>query len=257
MLVRKYKNFEEMFYSINREILLNPELIDYTNINQGLIYELFVACKSYDCNLNLGDFAYRKAKWGHLLNSYVDYETLLEFKKGIVSTSSLSITFYFKQKKAKTSSKSNSNPCLVALIFTRKARGKPFDKVNVICRTSELSRKLAADLVLINRFINELPKDIVQIDRVYFYYAQAYCNALLVNAYLDYFDLNIKDLKSDNKFINTLQKHNKKYFISWEGEQKYLALKRMQKFYFKETKYPEIKLEDLSISEFFENKRRK
>ena len=74
MKVRKYKDFDEMFLKLNQEILTNPyEMLDYTNGILGYMDNIFIACKNWDCNLDLGKFGYKKNKWPHLLKTYINY----------------------------------------------------------------------------------------------------------------------------------------------------------------------------------------
>lgn len=251
MKVRKYKDFDEMFYELNREVLINPyEMLDYTNGILGYMDNLFIACKNWDCNLNLGDFGYKKNKWGHLLKTYINYDELLKFKERLSTASGLSLTFYFNQKKI------NNGSCLLAIVLSRKDRKKSWTKCNVIYRTTETQRRMAADLVLIHSFINELP-ECCEIERVTFYMAQSYISAMVINGYYDYFDVPFESLDYSHPWIKNLVDVYNRSFVEGARITTYQSMARMQRMRLGMETYPPLLTKDLSIKQFFEDKIKK
>ena len=123
---------------------------------------MVLACKSWECNLDLANFGYKKSKWSHLLRTYIDYDELLAFREKIKHISGLSYTYYFKRKTV------NNGSCLIGVVISRTDRKKQWTKINVLYRTTEIQRRFAADLVLIHHFIKELPKECCDIQRVIF-----------------------------------------------------------------------------------------
>lgn len=250
MKVRKYKDFDEMFFKLNREVLTNPyEMLDYTNGILGYMDNLFIACKTWNCTLDLSTFGYKKNKWGHLLKTYIDYDELLKFKERLATASGLSLTYYFKQKKV------NNGSCLLAIVLSRKDRKKNWTKVNVIYRTTETQRRMAADLVLVHSFINELPKECCSIERVTFYMAQSYISAMVINGYYDYFKVPMEDLDESHPWIKSLVDVYNRSFVEGSRITTYQSMARMQKMRLGLSDYEPLPIETLSIKEFFESKK--
>lgn len=240
-----------MFLKLNQEILLHPnEMLDYSNGILGYMDNVFIACKNWDCNLDLGKFGYKKNKWGHLLRTYINYEELLKYHERLKTASGLSLTFYFNQKKI------NNGSCLLAIVLTRKDRNKEWTKCNVIYRTTETQRRMAADLCLINSFIRELP-ECCKIERVTFYMAQSYISAMVINGYYDYFGVDMSKLDKNNSWTRTLINQHDHNFVPGARITTYQSMARMQRMALGMDKYPPLLCKDLSIKEHFESKMKK
>lgn len=248
MKVRKYNNFDDMFLKLNQEILLEPyDMLDYTNGILGYMDNLFVACKNWDCNLDLGNFGYKKNKWGHLLKTYINYDELLKFHEKLKTVTGLSITFYFNQKQI------NNGSCLIAIVLSRKDRKKNWTKCNVIYRTTETQRRMAADLCLIHSFIKELP-ECCEIERVTFYMAQTYTSAMVINGYYEYFGIPMEELDYSHPWIKALVDAHDRSFVEGARITTYQSMARMQKMKLGMSDFPSIPIETLSIKKFFEER---
>ena len=252
MKVRKYKDFDEMFLKLNQEILTNPhEMLDYTNGILGYMDNIFIACKNWDCNLDLGKFGYKKNKWPHLLKTYINYEELLKFHERLKTATGLSLTFYFNQKKV------NNGSCLIGIVISRKDRKKNWSKINVLYRTTEVQRRFAADLVLIHHFIKELPKECCDIKVVTFYMPQMYISAKVLNGYFPYFGIEEDELDMDNEWIKTMMRDYQLNYTEGSRITTYQSIARMQKLRLGLEEYPPIDVNDLSIEKYFEERRKK
>lgn len=249
MLFKKFNDFDELFYELTREVLLKPwETIGYHNGILAYMDNLFLACKTSDCHLDLSNFGYRSGKWGHLLRTYIDYENLVEFKKKLATSTGLSITYYFKQKKV------NNGSCLIGIVLSRKSRKKKWDKVNVIHRTTEIQRRFAADLVLVHHFIKELPEETCEIGVVTFYMAQSYISAMVINGYFDYFGVPMDSLDKSHPWIKTLVNTYNKSFTEGARITTYQSMARLQKMRLGLSDFPHIPIETLSIKNHFESR---
>lgn len=250
MIVRKYKDFDEMFLKFNREILTNTSnMLSRTNGFLGYMENITIGCKSWDCNLDLGKFGYKKAKWGHLLKTYIDYDNLLKFREDIRTTSGMSYTFYFNQKKI------NNGSCLIAIVLTRDISRGPWKRVNVLYRTTETQRRMAADLCLVHSFINELPQDICEFEAVVFHMVQAYISGMVINGYLDYFGVPIEEM-DNHPWIDCMLKNREKYFQKDSRISTYQSQAKMQKLALGMMKCPPMLCKDLSIDAWFKKQRR-
>lgn len=246
MLVREYKDFDELFYELNREVILNPnKLIKYQQAAMGFQDNVLITCHNWDCHLDLGRFGYGIGKWKHLLKTYIDYDTYMEFRQKVAESTGLSLTFYFKQKKV------HNGSCLIALVLSRTDRHKPWGQVNVIWRTTETQRRLSADLVLINRFITELPGN-CKIQKVVLYMVQLYTSAAFVNGYLEFFDIDTRDIDAQDSWGWFVLRMNERYFKPGGKKCKFASLRRMQDFYLSGSNYTPVPCESLSIRKFFE-----
>ena len=251
MKVRKYENFDEMFLKLNQEILTNPyQMLDYTNGILGYMDNIFIACKTYDCNLDLGNFGYKKNKWSHLLRTYIDYDELVKFRERLKTASGLSLTYYFKQKKI------NNGSCLIAIVLSRKDRKKKWIRCNVIYRTTETQRRMAADLVLIHSFIKELP-DCCDIERVTFYMAQSYTSAMVINGFYNYFQVPFDTLDYTHPWIKSLVDAYNRSFVEGARITTYQSMARMQRMRLGMETYPPLLAETLSIDEYFKDRKKK
>lgn len=248
MLYREYKDFDDLFLNFNKEVIQNPHLMDYTQNIQGFIEDVVLVAHSHKCNLNLGDFGYKKEKWGHLLRSYIDYPQLVEFKEKISKIAAMSYTYYFNRKKATNGS------CLIAAVITRDNRKKPWKHLKILYRVTECQKKLSADLILINRFIEELPKDCCEIEEITFHMSQAYLSGMFINGYFDYFGVPREKLDSKHPWIKTLTSNYNRFFKSPDQLNSYKALQKMQKLYFKMEKFESINIKNLSIVEYFDKR---
>ncbi|MBO7695471.1 MAG: hypothetical protein J6T10_22830 [Methanobrevibacter sp.] len=250
MLVEKYKNFDEMYLKLNQKFLTNPDIITSVLSDSGYVENVVIGCKSYDCTLDLSTFGYTMGKWGHLLKTYINYENLLNFYEKLRTVSGTSYTFYFNQKKV------NNGSCLISVVLTRKNRNQKWSGMKVFYRVTETQRRMAADLVMLNRFVNELPEDICDIQSVVFFCAQIYCSAKFINGFYDYFGIPREKLDYSHKWINQLKKDYERYFQPDSKIHTFQTLARMQKLYLGLTKYEKIDIMNLSIKNYFESKQK-
>ena len=242
MFTREYENFDELFFELNKEIITNPwNVIDYSRGIQGYVDNVFLKSKTSHCTLDLAKFGYKIGKWNHLLRTYIDWDGLVKFKEKLAHSSSLSLTYYFKQKKV------NNGSCLIAIVLTRDNRKSVWNKVNVMHRTTEWQRRFAADLVLVHHFIKELPQDICDIQEVTFYMAQSYSSGMFINGYFNIFGVDREDLDYSHPWIKSLDSNYKRFFQDVSQLNSYKALQRMQRLYFGLDKFPSIPISDLSI----------
>lgn len=251
MLIKKYKDFDDMYLNLNREFLLHPEMIDVILSDSGYVNNVVIGCKSCKCSLDLGKFGYKKNKWRHLLNTYIDYDHLCEFEEKLKTVSGLAYTFYFKHKKV------NNGSCLICIVLTRTKRHGKWDSAKVFYRVTETQRRMAADLVMLNRFFTELDSEYCDIGNVVFYMAQCYCSAKFINGFYDYFKIPRNKLDYSHQWINQLKKDYEKYFTEGSTIHSFQTLARMQRLAFGQDKYESIDINELSIKDFFEKEKKK
>lgn len=250
MFKATYKNFDDMYYNVNREFFLHPEMITTLLSDSGYVENVVIGCKSWKCTLDLSMVGYKKTKWGHLLNTYIDYDELVKFKEKLDKVTGVSFTFYFKQKKK------NNGSCLIAIVFTRQNRLSKWTGMKVLYRATETQRRMAADLVMLNRFITELP-ECCDIKNVVFMMAFMYCDARFINGFFDYFNIDRSTLDYTNPFIRQLKTGFERYFQKDSEMSKFMSLATMQRLYLGIDKYEPVNIEELSIKGHFEKENKK
>lgn len=248
MLIRYFKDFDDMFLNLNKEMIQNPkDTMLYTQNIQGFQEDLVLTCNSPKCTLNLGNFGYKKGKWGHLLRSYIDYPQLLEFRHKLQTISGMSYTYYFNQHKT-----AKNGSCLIAAVITRPKRKGPWTHLKVLYRTCELQKKFAADLVMMNVFLKELPPEVCEIDEITFHMSSAYLSGMFINGYFEYFGVDRAVIeKSNHPWHRSLNSNYHRFFESPDQLHSYKALQKMQILHFKLEPFDDIKIEDLSIDSYF------
>lgn len=251
MLLKKYKDFDDMYMNLNREFLLHPEIITNVLSDSGYVENAVIGCKSYNCSLDLSTFGYKKNKWGHLLKTYINYDELKQFYEKLRTVSGVSYTFYFNRKKV------NNGSCLISVVLSRKNRNSKWNEAKVFYRVTETQRRMAADLVMLNRFFTELPQDICEIDKVVFFMAQCYCSAKFIHGFYDYFGVPMEKLDDSHQWIKQLKKDYERYFTEGAEVHSFQTLARMQKLKFGLDTYPNLPIDTLSIKGFFEEKEKK
>lgn len=115
------------------------------------LYDLVIGIKNpvLDPNFDFGrHFNYTINKWKQLKANYLDLSELTELKSSIVkvnaSKKAYSIPFQFKN------AHNNGKQCLLSIIFSRR-EGKLHPTITVFMRASEVTKRLACDLLLFQR----------------------------------------------------------------------------------------------------------
>lgn len=207
MLVRQYKDFSEAYYSLNREILLNPSLIDYQEGTRGIIENIFITMDSFNCEkVDLAPLGYARQKWGHLVKTYLDMDQLRNFFHLCSISRGSSIAFDFKRKFT------GNGSCMREIILTRSNHKRSWDTAKIIWRATELQKRWAADLILIYHILSRIPN--CKLKRVEFYMASAYQSGVYVVPLIGpLFGVDIKKLDPDkNKYWKVIQYQNAKRF---------------------------------------------
>lgn len=247
MKVKKYKDFDDLYNSLIKEFLFSPnEIIDFVSIRRAIVKDIIISCSDYKCSIDLSKLGYSpEKKMKHLVKTYIDYDNLLSFCSKLKSSKSLTLTFYFNQKKI------NNGSCLIGLVFSREKSTSKWNKLNVLYRTSELETRMAADLVMLHLLIKEYFFDLCNLDEIVFFLPQLYCSNVYVYYALRYLEIKLKDLPKEHSWTKTLLRLKKQLFSKNSLSSKFASVAKIQKFYNGERK---IKSEEISLRKIFENK---
>ncbi|MBP5407734.1 MAG: hypothetical protein J6Y42_01180, partial [Bacilli bacterium] len=151
--------------------------------------------------------------------------------------------YYFKTKKPKKGTTTDNGPCLLNIVLTRKSRKSIWTRCFIYYRTTEINRRFGADLILFNKFINELP-DCCDIKEVYIILPKSYLNIRYATTQHDMSkfkedcDLHKKMLKEYNSMKDVNKKHSK-----------YKSKNKIERILRKEEEYQNIDISDFKICE--------
>ena len=196
MIYKKYNDFDELFFSFNKEIIENPEeYIEDLDICSGYLPFTCIEVNSYKCTLNLGDVFYTKRKFPNLIKIYINLDKLKEYKINLLNSKGTSLTYYFNQEKRNSGKMKSNGPCIISVTLTRPNRKSNWNEINIFYRTAELTRRFAADLVLFHIFIKELP-NCCKIEKIRFLISKPYLSTMTASAQLEFFKIDLKKFKN-------------------------------------------------------------
>lgn len=243
----KYKDFDDLFINLNYEILSDPDkYIFYHSGANGYIGPLVIQVEEPNFAFDLGRLSYTPNKFSKLVTTYININTLHEFKEKLKNSSATTITFYFNQSKPKIGSATSNGPCILSIVLTRRSRKDIWTAANVMYRTTEVNRRFAADLLMLNRFVNELP-ECCDIKEVRIFIPQAYISAHIISAYLKVFGFSYEELDDGIRFHKSIINFYDRYLIDSNKLHNYKAIQRVQKAYFGLKKWKPIDPEQFSI----------
>lgn len=217
MLYRKYKDFNECFFEINKEILKNPNLIEYFNPPMAAIDNLFIEVESKKCDLiDIGKLGYKIDKWNHLVKSYLGGEKIEELKHLGENIKGLNYAFDFLRKKK------DNGSCIREIIISRKKRKSKWDTINIVWRTTELQRRFGVDLILISRVMELIPN--ADFKNIKIILPTAYQNQMYILPLVEnVFNIKFLDLDENNIYIKRMLNTLIKYYIPEITPIKFLA----------------------------------
>lgn len=244
MKVRRYKNFDELFYNLNREILKTPQNnLDYTVSAIGYADDVVIQTESHDCTLNLADFGYKMAKWTRTVNAVVGKINLYNFHQELkLATGNCCMFNFYNEGMTKGGS-------LISIVLRRHDKRCKWKECTVFFRTVEVEREFAIYLVLLHTLLRDLPKSCCNVSDVTLFVTQMSASAVAYNAFLEYFDLGIEELDETHPFIKAMKNAKQKYFTEGCKLSNYNVIKRLQNFYFNKEELPKIRVMDLEILE--------
>lgn len=223
MLQKHYGSFSEAYLSLNKDILQHPEQIDYLENTRGVIEDLFIKVDTTECEkIDLAPLGYSPKKWGHLVRTYLDLEKFKEFLHLCEISKGVSIAFDFNRKTT------GNGSCMREIILTRKSRKKPWGKVRVIWRATELQKRWAADLILLHHIISKIPN--ANIECIDFYVVSAYQSGMYVIPLVEsIFGVKMKNLDpTKHPYWRVIRYRNDKYYQEDSPRQKLSPAWRMQ-----------------------------
>lgn len=254
MIYLEYKDFNQLYHDLARYPITHEKELeankDFFIIGASLyINNLIIKTESCDCNLDLADFNYTKAKWTTLVNKYIDEHDYYLLKQRLVESTAKTLTFNFKIHIGLSTDKDqtkNRDSCLVGLVFSRNGNKGNWTNVSIYYRVGEIYKKFPCDLILFNRMFTELPN--LDIKEYLFHIPQPFFSSFILCELIGGNLFNIEEFNNPESFI--CQKINKFYnkFYS-EGAQlsNYHAIQRKQLQKINGIKRDSIPIESLKI----------
>jgi hypothetical protein len=223
MLHKEYKDFNEAYFNFNKNILVNPSIINYMENTRAILEDVFIIMESTQCDqIDLAPLGYSPKKWGHLVKTYIDQDQLKSFFHLCEISKGISIGYDFKRKET------GNGSCMREIILTRESRKKPWQKVRVIWRATELQKRWAADLILLHHLISKIPN--AQIEQIEFYIISAYQSGMYVIPLIGpVFGVDLKQLDPKaHPYWKIIRYREQKYYQPDSPRQKLSPAQRMQ-----------------------------
>lgn len=213
-----FDDFSDLFRSMLNEIVNFPHVLHAENTGTNLYLQpMVLKTKSFNTDLNLGDFDYQLTKMKYLINKYIDIEELKKFHEKLNNSSGTSLTFYFKTVKPKQGTTTDNGPCLLNITLTRETRKSKWTKCFINYRTTEINRRFAADLILFNKMLSELPS-CCELKEIFLILPKSYVN-------LRYFSTQINMDLLENTEIEIFKKMRKEYLKMKDVNNKFSTYK--------------------------------
>ena len=218
MIFYTFDDFSDLFRSMLNEIVNFPYILHAENTGTNLYLQpMVLKTKSFNTELNLGDFDYTITKMKYLINKYIDIEELKKFREKLINNSGTSLTFYFKTVKPKQGTSTDNGPCLLNITLTRETRKSKWTKCFINYRTTEINRRFAADLILFNKMLSELPS-CCELKEIYLILPKSYVD-------LRYFSTQINMDLLENTEIEIFKKMRKEYLKMKDVNNKFSSYK--------------------------------
>lgn len=248
MLFLEYKDFDDLYFNFSRLPLLEEDKYGYYFFNCGAstyLSPVIISTPSFNCHLDMSDFNYTRMKWTVLVNKYLDQEQYELLKKKLAESTTRTLTFNFK---IHTTGK---DACLVALVFERDIIGKPWTTVNVYYRVTEVFKKFAIDLILLNRILNDVPN--CEIKEIIFHIPLAFFSIFILSELIGN-NFELEEFNKDNFATNKIHHMWNKYYGEGHEPSNYHSIARKQKMREEGIKLDKIPIESLIL---FQNKNKK
>lgn len=247
MLFLSYKDFDELYFNLNKDVILNPQKYDLElDICSAYLPFTLIEVEENKCSLDLGkNLFYAKNKFNRLIDTYIDIEKLIQYKKRLLETRGTSLTFYFNQVKKKTGSQENNGPCLISFTLTRRNRSSKYNEINIYYRTCELGRRFGADLVLFYTLIKELPEN-CDINKIRMYISKHYFSTMTSCALIHTLGIDINKLDENNKIQKSIL--NQHRLMERDKQMSFSSRKIVQGIVKGTKEYKPINIEELVIT---------
>jgi len=211
------------------------------DVDKGYMKDVIINCKSTNIALDISTLGYKKSKWVNLVNNYLYEPDIIEFKGKLDSTSTLTATLHFRNKKP------NKDACLVGIVIGRSTRKDPWDTLSVMYRVCETERKLAVDLILISKLLFEYldinPKSIT------LYMPYCYCEAGFINGVFDLFGIKREEVNPATPFSKTMLSSYDRWYKEGCKSSQYRTRKILQELSIGNLQIEPIPADILSIKE--------
>lgn len=244
MIYETYKDFDDLFLNINKNIIENPEkYINHKDSDDYYLNFCVFNILNYKANLDFSFLGYTYKKFNNLIRNYLDISKWKIFKEKLRNTTKCTLTFYFnEEKKDKGNSKENS-PCILNMIFQRNNRKEKWNTIYIYYRTTLICRTFYVDLFLFYKMLNDV-KDLCNIKNIYLIIPNGFFKILKSPWIVKY--LNI-DLDNSNYLKKEIKNFIDKYTIHPYHE--YSTFKKTQEFLKGEYNYKPIDINNLELYE--------
>lgn len=241
MIHLKCTDFKDAFFRINKYYLLHPEEVAFMDSDKGYMRDVFISCKNTHIDIDISTLGYKVSKWKNLVNNYLSEPDILTFKEKLDNTSALTATFTFKSKKP------DKDSCLVGFVIGRTRRKDPWSTLSITYRVCETERKLAVDLILVDKLLHEYLD--IDPDDVSIYMPYCYCEAGFINGVFDLFGVRREDINPATPFSRVMSSSYDRWYKEGCKSSQYRTRKVLQELSIGSLNIEPIPAEILNIKE--------
>ena len=171
MILRKYDNFNEAFFKLNKELFEDPKGLGSVQPAKYMWEDVRIEVKSTKCDkIDMGRLGYKKGKCGHLLSHYFDGERFDNLIKIMSGNKKDTITYIVDN--------SLGMGCIQSITFSRLNSKEPWSKIFINWKVCQMDTKWAVDLVYLHKFIEKCPN--VKIDYIAMTFGKIFHNPLSI-----------------------------------------------------------------------------
>ncbi len=243
MVLLEYKDFDQLYHDLARIPLLEYDKYSDKLVKSGSTYymdNVIIEAKSYECHIDMSKLNYTIAKWTTLVNRYVYPQDYIKLKQKLVESNKKTCSFNFRHDIE------GHDACIIALVFTRDNPKGKWDKVSVEYRITDVYKKFAVDLILLNRMFTDLPN--LDLKSIILYFPKVFFRieflAELIGGYYQLEEFNNDSFAS--KHVTDLWN---RYYTPGAELSNYHSISRKQKLKARSEKLPEIPIESLKLFE--------
>ena len=241
MIYLKYNDFDDLYHRLSRLPLLEYDKYKDDLILSGSTYymnNIIIEVPKYDCSIDMSRLNYTILKWNTLINKYIDKSDYIEFKEKLKDHKSKTCTFNFKIHRE------GKDACLVALVLTRDKSTKPWTDIHIYYRITEIYKKFAVDLILLNKMFNELHN--CEFNNIFFHFPKFFFRIEFLTELIGgYFELD--EFNEDNFATKHVKELWNRYYTPGADLSKYHSIARKQKLKMRSEKLTPLPIEDLKI----------
>lgn len=241
MVLFEYKDFDQLYHDLSRVPFHEYDKYQDYLVKSGSTYymdNVVIESTSYDCTIDMSKLNYTIAKWTTLVNRYVDPQDYLKLRDKLKTSNKKTCTFNFRHDIE------GHDACIIALVFTRENPKGKWNKVSIEYRITDVVKKFAVDLILLNRMFTDLPN--LDLTNITFYFPKLFFRVEFMAELIgEYFKLD--EFSNDSFASKHVTDLWNRYYTQGAELSNYHSISRKQKLKARSSTLPELPIESLKL----------